>query len=184
MIQFDSGLCRRFLGGTFDGFFSRMIDILGTLIENGPGRCRLMPTLHLRSRHLGHRLIHPDLLSVVQSESETKPECRHHEKSENEQFFPAENEKFLALLHLAPFCARVGGLSNVWVPIGPVFVTIQGMKLKSRDRPDRSGQGLSEYIILVMLIAVCSIAASRMVGSTIKTKLDTINQKLMEIHIP
>lgn len=50
--------------------------------------------------------------------------------------------------------------------------------------PDRSGQGLSEYIILVMLIAVCSIAASRMVGTTIKTKLDTINQKLLEIHIP
>ncbi len=43
---------------------------------------------------------------------------------------------------------------------------------------------MSEYIILVMLIAVCSIAASRMVGSTIKTKLDTINQKLQEIHIP
>ncbi len=54
----------------------------------------------------------------------------------------------------------------------------------SLKRPDRSGQGLSEYIILVMLIAVCSIAASRTVGSTIKTKLDTINQKLLEIHIP
>jgi Flp pilus assembly pilin Flp len=58
------------------------------------------------------------------------------------------------------------------------------MNLTSRILTDRSGQGLSEYIILVMLIAVCSIAASRMVGSTIKSKLDTINQKLLEIHIP
>jgi Flp pilus assembly pilin Flp len=58
------------------------------------------------------------------------------------------------------------------------------MNRTSPKRPDRSGQGLSEYIILVMLIAVCSIAASRMVGSTIKSKLDTINQKLQEIHIP
>ena len=51
-------------------------------------------------------------------------------------------------------------------------------------RRNRNGQGLSEYIILVMLIAVCSIAASRMVGSTLKTKLETINQKLEEMHIP
>jgi Flp pilus assembly pilin Flp len=54
---------------------------------------------------------------------------------------------------------------------------------ESRNK-DRNGQGLSEYIILVMLIAVCSIAASRMVGTTLKTKLETINRKLEEMHIP
>ena len=56
--------------------------------------------------------------------------------------------------------------------------------MKKKPNWNRDGQGLSEYIILVMLIAVCSIAASRVLGTTLRTKLETINQKLEEIHIP
>ncbi len=49
---------------------------------------------------------------------------------------------------------------------------------------DRSGQGLSEYMILAMLIVVGSIAASRTLGSTIKTKLETLNEELRQVHVP
>lgn len=36
---------------------------------------------------------------------------------------------------------------------------------------NESGQGLTEYLILLMLISVVSIAAAKTLGSTIKTKL-------------
>ncbi len=49
---------------------------------------------------------------------------------------------------------------------------------------DRSGQGLSEYMILAMLIVVGSIAASRTLGGTIKTKLETLNEELKQVHVP
>jgi Flp pilus assembly pilin Flp len=49
---------------------------------------------------------------------------------------------------------------------------------------DRSGQGLSEYMILAMLIVVGSIAASKTLGTTIKTKLETVNEQLQQIHVP
>jgi Flp pilus assembly pilin Flp len=49
---------------------------------------------------------------------------------------------------------------------------------------DRSGQGLSEYMILVMLIVVGSIAASRTLGETLKARLENINEQLKQIHVP
>jgi Flp pilus assembly pilin Flp len=49
---------------------------------------------------------------------------------------------------------------------------------------DRSGQGLSEYMILAMLIVVGSIAASKTLGTTIKSKLETVNEQLQAIHVP
>ncbi len=49
---------------------------------------------------------------------------------------------------------------------------------------DRTGQGLSEYMILSMLIVVGSIAASRTLGATVKSKLENINEQLQQIHIP
>ncbi len=59
----------------------------------------------------------------------------------------------------------------------------KGDYMKKQSLKCRAGQGLSEYMILVMLIGVCSIAASKTVGITIKSKLENINQKLEEIHI-
>ena len=53
------------------------------------------------------------------------------------------------------------------------------LKLKQR-----SGQGLSEYMILAMLIVVGSIAASRTLGETLKSKLESINDQLKQIHAP
>jgi hypothetical protein len=47
-----------------------------------------------------------------------------------------------------------------------------------------SGQGLSEYLILALLIVVGSIAASRTLGSTIQAKLGAINEQLQNIHVP
>lgn len=49
---------------------------------------------------------------------------------------------------------------------------------------NRSGQGLSEYLILALLIVVGSIAASRTLGSTIQAKLGVINEQLQNIHVP
>ncbi len=49
---------------------------------------------------------------------------------------------------------------------------------------DRSGQGLSEYMILTMLIVVGSIAASRTLGTTLKSKLESIHEELRQVHVP
>ena len=44
------------------------------------------------------------------------------------------------------------------------------------------GQGMSEYLILVMLIAVGSIAATQTMGSTIFKKLKQIQQKIQDVN--
>jgi Flp pilus assembly pilin Flp len=51
------------------------------------------------------------------------------------------------------------------------------------NKTNESGQGLSEYMILVMLIAVGAIAASETLGNTIKNKLTEINTRLEEMHV-
>jgi Flp pilus assembly pilin Flp len=56
--------------------------------------------------------------------------------------------------------------------------------MKSHLYKNRSGQGLSEYMILAMLIVVGSIAASKTLGTTIKTKLENVNDQLQQIHVP
>lgn len=47
---------------------------------------------------------------------------------------------------------------------------------------DKQGQGMSEYLILVMLIAVGSIAASQSLGSTVFKKLKQIQQKVQDVN--
>ncbi len=42
----------------------------------------------------------------------------------------------------------------------------------------QSGQGLTEYLILVLLISVVSIAAAKSLGKTIKTKLETVKRQI------
>ena len=48
---------------------------------------------------------------------------------------------------------------------------------------NQSGQGLTEYLILVLLIAVVSIGAAKSLGTTIKTKIkeaqNQINSKVV-----
>ena len=41
-----------------------------------------------------------------------------------------------------------------------------------------SGQGMSEYLILVVLIAVGSIAATKTLGGTVKNKLEMIERQI------
>ena len=43
---------------------------------------------------------------------------------------------------------------------------------------NESGQGLTEYLILVVLIAVISITATRSLGRTIKDKIQTARQHI------
>lgn len=45
------------------------------------------------------------------------------------------------------------------------------MKLKSSSLGNESGQGLTEYIILLMLISVVSIATVTTLGKTVKNKI-------------
>jgi Flp pilus assembly pilin Flp len=44
------------------------------------------------------------------------------------------------------------------------------------------GQGMSEYLILVMLIAVGSIAATQSLGTTVFKKLKQIQQKVQDVN--
>jgi len=48
---------------------------------------------------------------------------------------------------------------------------------------DNSGQGLAEYLILLLLIAIVSITSAKMLGSVIKTRIDTARQKIVD-NIP
>lgn len=43
---------------------------------------------------------------------------------------------------------------------------------------NEAGQGLTEYLILVVLIAVISITATRSLGRTIKDKIQTARQHI------
>lgn len=47
----------------------------------------------------------------------------------------------------------------------------------------QSGQGMSEYLILVMLIAVASIAATRSVGKTVHNKMNQIQESVQGVTI-
>lgn len=41
---------------------------------------------------------------------------------------------------------------------------------------------MSEYLILVMLIAVGSIAATQTVGSAVKNRLDVVHKKILKLN--
>lgn len=43
---------------------------------------------------------------------------------------------------------------------------------------DRRGQGLTEYLILMILISVISIASVQGLGSTIKSKIQTVRNQI------
>ena len=49
-------------------------------------------------------------------------------------------------------------------------------------RMGKSGQGMSEYLILVLLIAVGSIAAAKSIGSTVYSKLNQIHSELEGVY--
>ena len=46
------------------------------------------------------------------------------------------------------------------------------------DKPAESGQGLTEYLILLVLISLVSIAAVRSLGGTIQRKLSLIRNHI------
>ena len=51
-------------------------------------------------------------------------------------------------------------------------------QLKSHPRLDQSGQGLTEYLILLVLVSVACITAVTTLGSTIKEKLQIARNKI------
>lgn len=50
----------------------------------------------------------------------------------------------------------------------------------TRPRLDRSGQGLTEYIILLLLIAIASIVAVKTLGNEVKSKIQQARKELNE----
>lgn len=57
------------------------------------------------------------------------------------------------------------------------------MRKEKFGRLNESGQGMSEYLILMMLIAVGSIAATTQVGDVIVGKLTQIRKSISAVHI-
>jgi Flp pilus assembly pilin Flp len=53
----------------------------------------------------------------------------------------------------------------------------------SRYLKSKSGQGMSEYLILVLLIAVGSIAAAKTLGTTVQGNLQNIETKLQGLKV-
>lgn len=49
---------------------------------------------------------------------------------------------------------------------------------------NQSGQALAEYLILMILVCLVSIAAVRSVGSTIEDKVRGIGRHLESVHLP
>lgn len=45
---------------------------------------------------------------------------------------------------------------------------------------NESGQSLTEYLILMLLVAVVSIAGVKTMGSTIRTKIDSVRKAIHE----
>ena len=43
---------------------------------------------------------------------------------------------------------------------------------------DKTGQGLTEYLILILLVAVVSIAAAKSLGKTVKDKLQQAREHI------
>ena len=69
---------------------------------------------------------------------------------------------------------------------GDLVMNIKGNPAPKRQRQftdyrnDR-GQGLTEYLILLLLIAVISIAATQSLGKTIKSKLQSARKQINEV---
>ena len=55
------------------------------------------------------------------------------------------------------------------------------MMMKSYLKNEQ-GQGMSEYLILVLLIAIGSIAATQALGTTVYKKINQIKQKISDVN--
>jgi Flp pilus assembly pilin Flp len=63
---------------------------------------------------------------------------------------------------------------------GAVWTSMRSVRTM---RTDERGQGLSEYLILVLLIAVGSIAAARTLGGTVKGKIEMANRHITKVQV-
>ena len=54
------------------------------------------------------------------------------------------------------------------------------MKLQSKWRLNESGQSLTEYLILMLLVAVVSIAGVKSLGTTIREKINKTREAIHE----
>ena len=51
---------------------------------------------------------------------------------------------------------------------------ISSLKLRLRKQRKQAGQGMTEYIIIVALIAVAAIAVTQLFGTTVRTQMGAI----------
>lgn len=54
------------------------------------------------------------------------------------------------------------------------------MKFITKVTQDESGQGLTEYLILVFLIAIITLGTVKAIGSTLNTKFQTVKRHINE----
>jgi Flp pilus assembly pilin Flp len=59
----------------------------------------------------------------------------------------------------------------------------KGDPMFGRYLKSKSGQGMSEYLILVLLIAVGLIAAAKTLGTTVQGNLQNIETKLQGLKV-
>ena len=57
------------------------------------------------------------------------------------------------------------------------------LKRATSPGPGELGQGLTEYLVLLLLIAVISIGAARTLGSTIRGKLEMANRHIEDVQL-
>jgi Flp pilus assembly pilin Flp len=57
------------------------------------------------------------------------------------------------------------------------------MKQPPQLMMNQNGQGLTEYLILLILISVISITAVRSLGSTVKDKLQIAREKINSVSV-
>jgi len=54
---------------------------------------------------------------------------------------------------------------------------------KHSPKLNQSGQGLTEYLILMVLVAVVCITSTRQVGTAVKRKMELIKRHIVEVQI-
>ncbi len=55
--------------------------------------------------------------------------------------------------------------------------------ITAHRRPEEAGQGLTEYLILMVLISLVSIAAVKSLGGTIQGKIELIRDNIKRVRV-
>ncbi len=57
------------------------------------------------------------------------------------------------------------------------------IKNKQSILKNNSGQGLTEYLILVILVAIGSIVAVRAMGNKVEDRIEAVTSRIEQLHV-